>query len=388
MPGVAISPSPVIIAVCASTSSWTPSCISGLPARPTPTTRPSLMPMLVLRTPRIGSSSSTPSTIMSSWESRPALADTSAPCRAVLPQPPSSSSPGSVSSASTCTHRSVSASRTRSPVVGPYNRAYSARLIAVIRYRRSAPRRSSAVRKLDHGDLACVGYVHPQRGAGRQVQPVAARRVQLHPQRAVQPVQRDVRGHPDGQRAGVAQHRGGPLPAGGQLDLALTGAHRAGPVRRGGAERGIHVYQHGAVREQRLHLQRRHGGRYPVDQLVGPQHGARGGHHLLVGHVVPGQLADLVADQRDRLRCAQPGTPGQSTPGQLGAAVQQESLPLSRGQVHEALPRGIGTVSAANTPGGKANPPRDSAIDCAYAQRATYSGSRYGPLDGAGRPAA
>ncbi len=119
MPGVAISPSPGIIAVCASTTSSMPCCTSGFPARPTPTTRPSLIPMLVLRTPSTGSISSTPSTTMSRALARSVAPVTSAPRRAVLPQPPSISSPGSVSSASTCTHRSVSPSRTRSPVVGP-----------------------------------------------------------------------------------------------------------------------------------------------------------------------------------------------------------------------------------------------------------------------------
>ncbi len=119
MPGVAMSPSPVIIAVWESTTSSTPSVFSGLPARPTPTIRPSLTPMLVLRTPSSGSMTTTPRITMSRALSRGARPVTSSPSRVVLPQPPSSSSPGSVSSPSTRTHRSVSASRIRSPVVGP-----------------------------------------------------------------------------------------------------------------------------------------------------------------------------------------------------------------------------------------------------------------------------
>jgi hypothetical protein len=46
--------------------SSTPSVMSGLPARPIPTIRPSLIPMLVLTTPRIASTTTTPAISMSS----------------------------------------------------------------------------------------------------------------------------------------------------------------------------------------------------------------------------------------------------------------------------------------------------------------------------------
>ena len=86
---------------------------------PTLTTRPSLTPMAVLRTPSTGSSSTTLVTTRSSADSRSARGEASSPSRSVLPHPPSNSSPYGVSSCSTSIHRQVSPSRTRSPVVGP-----------------------------------------------------------------------------------------------------------------------------------------------------------------------------------------------------------------------------------------------------------------------------
>ena len=59
MPGVAIRPSAGIRAVWESMTSSTSSTTSGLPARPTPAILPSLIPMLVLRTPSTGSMTTT-----------------------------------------------------------------------------------------------------------------------------------------------------------------------------------------------------------------------------------------------------------------------------------------------------------------------------------------
>ena len=53
-PGVATRPRPSITAVAVSSTTSIASIVSGLPARPTATTRPSVTPMLVRRTPSTG----------------------------------------------------------------------------------------------------------------------------------------------------------------------------------------------------------------------------------------------------------------------------------------------------------------------------------------------
>src|SRR5579862_4034545 len=98
--------------------------------------------------------------------------------RMTLPPPKSGSSPASgpgppQRSSVTSISRSVSASRTRSPVVGPYSAAYLARSMSVM----AQPRDHAPARQLDQGDLAGHARLEPDRGAGRDVQPVAAGRL-------------------------------------------------------------------------------------------------------------------------------------------------------------------------------------------------------------------
>ena len=123
MPGVAISPSPMIQPVLAPETTVMSSAMSGLPARPMLTIRPSLIPMFPLKMPSTGSRIRAPPTIRSSSLSRPARPDIWRPSRIVLPKPQRVSSPGEASSRSTSTSRLVSPSLTRSPTVGPYMRA-------------------------------------------------------------------------------------------------------------------------------------------------------------------------------------------------------------------------------------------------------------------------
>ena len=63
---VAMSPYPFTGHVFGPIVSSTPSVMSGLPARPIPTIRPSLIPMFVFTTPRNGSTTTTPAISMSS----------------------------------------------------------------------------------------------------------------------------------------------------------------------------------------------------------------------------------------------------------------------------------------------------------------------------------
>src|SRR3954466_3187089 len=108
-PGVTIIPVASSTAVVTSSTTSTPSIVSGLPARPTLTTRPSLTPIEAYRTPRIGSSTRPP-TIATSTP--PRCARTPSPSRIVLPKPGTSSSGPWTSSRSATTCSAVSASRT------------------------------------------------------------------------------------------------------------------------------------------------------------------------------------------------------------------------------------------------------------------------------------
>ncbi len=71
--------------VCGPMTRSTPSVTSGLPARPMPTIRPSLMPMSALTTPTTGSTTSTPATRTSSSEGPAAPSCWTSRERMVLP---------------------------------------------------------------------------------------------------------------------------------------------------------------------------------------------------------------------------------------------------------------------------------------------------------------
>ena len=117
-PGVVTIPSPARISVEGPISNVTPSIVSGLPALPTPAMRPSRTPMSALTMPQW---STIRALVMTrSIAPSPRVATPWAiPSRIDLPPPKTASSPASVRSSSTSTNNSVSASRNRSPTVGP-----------------------------------------------------------------------------------------------------------------------------------------------------------------------------------------------------------------------------------------------------------------------------
>src|SRR4051794_11304963 len=108
-PGVTIIPVASRTAVPTSSTTSTSSMVSGLPARPTATTRPSAMPIEAYRTPSSGSSSRPP-TIATSTP--PRSARTPSPSRIVLPKPGTSWSGPWTSSRSATTSSTVSPRRT------------------------------------------------------------------------------------------------------------------------------------------------------------------------------------------------------------------------------------------------------------------------------------
>ncbi len=126
-PAVRIFPFPARISVPGpiTRSGWTPSMVSGLPALPSATIRPSRMPMSALTTPQWSSTTApvmTRSGVPSARDARACPMDS----RITLPPPNTASSPVSapagprLRSSVTSMNRSVSASRMRSPTVGPY----------------------------------------------------------------------------------------------------------------------------------------------------------------------------------------------------------------------------------------------------------------------------
>ena len=108
-PGVTTSPRASKTAVPVSSTTPMPSIVSGFPARPMDTMRPSLMPIDVARTPSTGSSTRPPTTATST---PPRSARTPKPSRMVLPQPAMISSGPETSSLSGATQRSLSPSLT------------------------------------------------------------------------------------------------------------------------------------------------------------------------------------------------------------------------------------------------------------------------------------
>jgi hypothetical protein len=117
-PAVAMSPSPLITTVPVPITMSMPSAVSGLPARPTATMRPSRMPMLAVRMPSTASIRST-LVMTTSHESSVRTARRPMPSRPVLPKPSRNSSSSGWLCASTCTTSPVSPRCTRSPVRGP-----------------------------------------------------------------------------------------------------------------------------------------------------------------------------------------------------------------------------------------------------------------------------
>ena len=137
-PAVRIRPLPAMISVDGPMTrpGVTPSMMSGLPALPRATIRPSRTPTSALITPQ-WSSTTAPVITRSGVPSARVATDWPIDSRMTLPPPKIASSPASgpgppQRSSVTSISRSVSASRTRSPAVGPYRAAYRARDISAI----------------------------------------------------------------------------------------------------------------------------------------------------------------------------------------------------------------------------------------------------------------
>jgi len=122
-PAVTILPLPARISVDGPMTrpGSTPSIVSGLPALPSATTRPSRMPMSAFTMPQ-WSSTTAPVITRSAAPSARVAADCPIDSRMTLPPPNTTSSPPAHRSRSTSIRRLVSARRMRSPVVGPYSR--------------------------------------------------------------------------------------------------------------------------------------------------------------------------------------------------------------------------------------------------------------------------
>ena len=119
-PAVRICPSPAMTSVDGpiTRSGWTPSAMSGLPARPSATIRPSRMPTSALTTPQWSRTTTLVMTVSGAPSARVSV-DWAIDSRIDLPPPKTASSPPTVRSCSTSTQRSVSPSRSWSPVVAP-----------------------------------------------------------------------------------------------------------------------------------------------------------------------------------------------------------------------------------------------------------------------------
>ncbi len=119
-PAVRIRPLPAMISVLGpmTRSGWTPSMVSGLPALPSATIRPSRMPMSAFTMPQ-WSSTTAPVMTVSGVPSARVAADWPIDSRITLPPPNTASSPPAHRSCSISMSRLVSASRIRSPAVGP-----------------------------------------------------------------------------------------------------------------------------------------------------------------------------------------------------------------------------------------------------------------------------
>src|SRR4051812_31354128 len=254
-PGVAISPRPSMTAVAESSTTSIASIVSGLPARPTPTTRPSATPMLVWRTPSTGSSRRT-SVIASATP--PRSARTASPSRIVPPMPVAIPLAWS-SSGSTTRPVSPSATPASRTEVSPFSRPAQrplarARLVERAVHEPAVP---------PHHAQACNGHPVEIEGltgpdhdlrSGLQRRPQAVHGVPVELQPAVDLEQVDVGAQPDRDLAGVAR-------AERPERLAQPRERRLGRKRFGRAaapDRIVQDDQSHAVAEQRLDLDARH----------------------------------------------------------------------------------------------------------------------------------
>lgn len=155
-PAVTIFPLPAMISVSGpiTRAGSTPSIVSGLPALPMPQMRPSRMPMSALTMPQ-WSMTTTPVITVSGAPSARVVRACPMDSRITLPPPNTASSPERpgppLRSSSISTNRSVSASRMRSPAVGPKRSAYARRSSSAIERPPVSPRRPGTVRSPANG---------------------------------------------------------------------------------------------------------------------------------------------------------------------------------------------------------------------------------------------
>src|SRR5437867_2319974 len=259
--GVAIRPCDGIGHVFGPIVRSTPAVMSGLPARPIPTIRPSLIPMSAFTIPSSGSTTIALGITASSSDGRPARSCCVIRERQFLAYPQRAWSPGSVRSSSILIHRSVSPRRTRSPAVGPWRRACCSREM------RSGTRPS--VR--DQRDLFGLAGSPAERVAGGQIEPEALRGVAVEGQVGVRLPEREVRGDADRSLAGVGHGDDPTLAAGNERNIAFPEADRARLVVTRDPERIPEHDQTGSFVEQDLDPDLRHDTRDAADDLIGPQ---------------------------------------------------------------------------------------------------------------------
>src|SRR3984957_7062828 len=225
-PAVRIKPLPAMTSVDGPMTSpgVTPSMMSGLPALPSATIRPSRMPMSALITPQ-WSSTTAPVMTRSGVPSARVATDWPIDSRMTLPPPKMASSPASgpgppQRSSVTSISRSVSASRTRSPVVGPYRAAYRLREISAIEWPRPLGPQAWHDRgpgQCDQRDAPRHARLKPHRRASGNVQPVATGHTAVEEQGRVRRGEMIVRADLDGPVAGVLDRELDAFPARARL---------------------------------------------------------------------------------------------------------------------------------------------------------------------------
>ena len=191
----------MIGSVCGPIGRSMPSLMSGLPARPMPTIRPSLIPMSALTTPMVGSTTTTPAITASSsrWR-RPRLV-LGHPARGVLGVAPERLVARAWRSRSTRIHRSVSPSRTRSPVGGPVAGDGRSRERRVTVRPRRRPIRAAVAGRARRP--AVSPGAQRTESPGREVEPEPARRRPVERQARVHPLERVVGRHAHDPRRSV-----------------------------------------------------------------------------------------------------------------------------------------------------------------------------------------
>ena len=113
--------------------------------------------------------------------------------------------------------------------------------------------------------------------------------------------------------------------------------------------------QRASPREQRLDLEHRDQAGDTRQQGGQREHVPGAVDDFGQRHAVPGHLADLVTDQRDRLRRAEGRAAGEAAPGQVRGRREQQPLPFAGRQVHAGA-RSMAGLRSKNPAGLSVNP--------------------------------